>query len=196
MSRAWAKEAGEALKGRLAHILSQVRASVTDWKPMLARLDQAIHDFRYVPVPLNKDEVTESDRVPRMAARRQFHLPRHARVQICRGRDERHAGAHEEGPASAFSPIRTCWCCGAAPSRSPPRRKSAPSCTGRSRCIVTKANAKSVVHRRIYLDYIGVKTFDAKGKLTGELRIVGLFTSTAYTRSVMKIPYLRSKVTR
>jgi glutamate dehydrogenase len=25
------------------------------------------------------------------------------------------------------------------------------------------------------------------------LRIVGLFTSTAYTRSVMKIPYLRSK---
>ena len=35
--------------------------------------------------------------------------------------------------------------------------------------------------------------FDAKGRLTGELRIVGLFTSTAYTRSVMKIPYLRSK---
>ena len=59
--------------------------------------------------------------------------------------------------------------------------------------IVTKANAKSVVHRRIYLDYIGVKTYDQKGALTGELRIVGLFTSTAYTRSVMKIPYLRSK---
>src|SRR5690606_16143251 len=59
--------------------------------------------------------------------------------------------------------------------------------------IVTKANAKSVVHRRIYLDYIGVKTFDAEGRLAGELRMVGLFTSTAYTRSVMQIPYLRSK---
>ena len=59
--------------------------------------------------------------------------------------------------------------------------------------IVTKANAKSIVHRRAYLDYIGIKTFDKKGALTGELRIVGLFTSTAYTRSVMKIPYLRSK---
>ena len=59
--------------------------------------------------------------------------------------------------------------------------------------IVTKANAKSVVHRRTYLDYIGVKTYDSKGALAGELRIVGLFTSTAYTRSVMKIPYLRSK---
>ena len=59
--------------------------------------------------------------------------------------------------------------------------------------IVTKANAKSVVHRRIYLDYVGVKTYSQSGALTGELRIVGLFTSTAYTRSVMKIPYLRSK---
>ena len=59
--------------------------------------------------------------------------------------------------------------------------------------IVTKANAKSVVHRRAYLDYIGVKTYDKRGRLSGELRIVGLFTSTAYTRSVLKIPYLRSK---
>ena len=58
---------------------------------------------------------------------------------------------------------------------------------------MTKANAKSIVHRRAYLDYVGIKTFDKKGALTGELRVVGLFTSTAYTRSVMKIPYLRSK---
>src|SRR5690606_31294042 len=59
--------------------------------------------------------------------------------------------------------------------------------------IVTKANAKSVVHRRIYLDYIGVKTYTSEGALSGELRIVGLFTSTAYTRSVMTIPYPRMK---
>ncbi|MEO1747615.1 MAG: NAD-glutamate dehydrogenase domain-containing protein, partial [Pseudomonadota bacterium] len=60
--------------------------------------------------------------------------------------------------------------------------------------IVTKANMRSRVHRRAYLDYIGVKRYDAKGKLIGELRIVGLFTSTAYTRSVKAIPYLRSKI--
>jgi glutamate dehydrogenase len=39
---------------------------------------------------------------------------------------------------------------------------------------------RSRVHRRVYLDYIGVKRFDAKGTPTGEFRIVGLFTSTAY----------------
>jgi glutamate dehydrogenase len=53
---------------------------------------------------------------------------------------------------------------------------------------------KSRVHRRVYLDYIGVKRFDAQGRAVGEFRIVGLFTSTAYTRSTRSIPYLRRKV--
>ena len=50
------------------------------------------------------------------------------------------------------------------------------------------------VHRRVDMDYIGVKRFDRHGKLVGEYRICGLFTSTAYTRSVRAIPYLRRKV--
>ena len=60
--------------------------------------------------------------------------------------------------------------------------------------IIAKANIHARVHRRVYLDYIGVKRFDAAGNLTGEFRIVGLFTSTAYTRSAHGIPYLRRKI--
>ena len=44
------------------------------------------------------------------------------------------------------------------------------------------------------MDYVGVKRFDADGKLVGERRFCGLFTSTAYTRSTRAIPYLRRKV--
>ena len=44
------------------------------------------------------------------------------------------------------------------------------------------------------MDYIGVKMFSPNGKMTGELRIVGLFTSTAYTRSARRYPYLRRKI--
>ncbi len=62
--------------------------------------------------------------------------------------------------------------------------------------IITKANLRSRVHRRIHMDYIGVKRFDRHGQLVGEARIVGLFTSTAYTRSTKTIPYLRRKVDR
>ena len=60
--------------------------------------------------------------------------------------------------------------------------------------IVTKSAVRSRVHRRVYMDYVGVKRFDRGGKLVGEFRIVGLFTSTAYTRSTRSIPYLRRKV--
>ena len=60
--------------------------------------------------------------------------------------------------------------------------------------IVTKATARSRVHRRVHLDYIGVKRFDRAGKLVGERRFCGLFTSTAYTRPARAIPYLRRKI--
>ena len=60
--------------------------------------------------------------------------------------------------------------------------------------IVTKSAVRSRVHRHVYMDYVGVKRFDRGGKLIGEFRIVGLFTSTAYTRSTRTIPYLRRKV--
>ena len=60
--------------------------------------------------------------------------------------------------------------------------------------IVTKANVHTRIHRRDYMDYIGVKIFES-GKIRGELRIVGLFTSTAFTQSAERIPLIRVKVT-
>lgn len=60
--------------------------------------------------------------------------------------------------------------------------------------IITKANARSTVHRRVHMDYIGVKTYDDKGKVTGEERFVGLLTSDMYNRPASDIPILRVKV--
>ncbi|MGE5365731.1 MAG: NAD-glutamate dehydrogenase, partial [Betaproteobacteria bacterium] len=62
--------------------------------------------------------------------------------------------------------------------------------------IITKSSARSRVHRRVHLDYVGVKRFDRAGKLIGEHRFCGLFTSTAYTQPARGIPYLRRKVDR
>jgi glutamate dehydrogenase len=60
--------------------------------------------------------------------------------------------------------------------------------------LVTKANLISTVHRPGYLDYIGIKHFDAKGRLIGERRFVGLWTSAAYSANPREIPLLRYKV--
>ena len=60
--------------------------------------------------------------------------------------------------------------------------------------IVTKSSVRSVVHRRVHMDYIGVKTYDADGAFNGEHRFVGLFTSGAYSQSPRVIPLLRRKI--
>ena len=60
--------------------------------------------------------------------------------------------------------------------------------------VLTKANSRSTVHRPAYLDYVGIKTFDERGEVIGERRFLGLFTASAYSESVMRIPVLRRKV--
>ncbi|WP_374575074.1 NAD-glutamate dehydrogenase [Phenylobacterium sp.] len=59
---------------------------------------------------------------------------------------------------------------------------------------VAKANLRSRVHRRAYMDYVGVKRYGEDGKPCGEVRFVGLFTSEAYDEATEDIPLLRAKV--
>lgn len=59
---------------------------------------------------------------------------------------------------------------------------------------MTKANSRATVHRDAHLDYVGVRTFDDAGEVTGEIRILGLLTSSVYSASVREIPVVREKV--
>ena len=61
----------------------------------------------------------------------------------------------------------------------------------KSPLIITKTNARSTVHRAGYLDYIGMLRFDARGRIIGERRFLGLFTSTAYNLNAMDTPLIR-----
>jgi glutamate dehydrogenase len=60
--------------------------------------------------------------------------------------------------------------------------------------VLSKTEAVSVVHRRVPMDYISVKKLDAEGRLAGERRFVGLFTSRAYAEDAERIPLLRQKL--
>ena len=62
--------------------------------------------------------------------------------------------------------------------------------------VLTKANSRATVHRVGYLDYIGVKRFDVGGKVIGERRFVGLYTSSTYHANPQEIPLLRQKIQR
>ena len=58
--------------------------------------------------------------------------------------------------------------------------------------ILTKANSMSTVHRQAYLDYVGVKVFDASGTVVGERRFLGLYAGSTYTQSILEVPLLAS----
>src|SRR5829696_5685707 len=59
---------------------------------------------------------------------------------------------------------------------------------------VTKADARSPVHRRAWLDLISVTLPSGDGAGTRQFRFVGLFPSAAYTSSVLDVPLVRRKV--
>jgi len=59
--------------------------------------------------------------------------------------------------------------------------------------VVAKSNDRSPVRRRARMDVIGIKLYGEDGKMTGRLRIAGLFTTSAYNASTLSIPMLRRK---
>jgi len=59
---------------------------------------------------------------------------------------------------------------------------------------LTKANSRATVHRPAYLDYVGIKRIDTSGRVVGERRFLGLYTTSAYRTRPHEIPILRRKL--
>lgn len=65
-----------------------------------------------------------------------------------------------------------------------------------SMLLLTKASARSTVHRPGQLDQISIKRFDAQGTVVGEHRFLGLYTSSTYHAYPHEVPLLRQKVSQ
>ena len=106
-----------------------------------------------------------------------LHLPRLSRNTGCAAARARTRSSRWRRPGSAScAPATSARRAPPAPCASDIRRQS----RSRDLVLVTKANLQSSVHRAGYLDYVGVKHFDAAGRLIGERRFLGLWTSSAY----------------
>ena len=60
--------------------------------------------------------------------------------------------------------------------------------------FITKANRRSSIHRREYLDYIGVAKYDDEGRIVGEYLVLGLFTRRAYNTPARETPLIKDKM--
>ncbi|QLF68839.1 NAD-glutamate dehydrogenase [Peteryoungia desertarenae] len=189
------EEQCDALVTRLQFVLRQVEMAASDWKPMLSLLDSAVAQLANAPTQRrgsDKDEALaflqwlRNDNFTFLGMREYVYSGEGAAATVERGKGS--------GLGILSDPDVLVLRQGKNQVTTTPEILA--FLQGPDFLIVTKANVKSVVHRRAYMDYVGIKRFDENGKVIGELRIVGLFTSTAYTRSVSQIPLLRAKVAK
>ncbi|ASV87622.1 bacterial NAD-glutamate dehydrogenase family protein [Ochrobactrum quorumnocens] len=185
------KQAKANLTAAIKRVLGQVRSAVSDWKPMMKRLDGAIADYKRV------QELTGNAAMPEAIAFLEW--LRDDRFIFLGMRELTFKG---KGDNRELVPVKeTLGILNDSEVRilrkddddTVTPREITDFLDSNEPLIVTKANSLSLVHRRSYLDYVGVKIFGPKGEAIGELRLVGLFTSVAYTSSVAGIPFIRSK---
>jgi glutamate dehydrogenase len=60
--------------------------------------------------------------------------------------------------------------------------------------LVSKTNRLSPVHRRVRMDYIGIRKVSDDGEIVGEARMIGLFTTKAYAEPASETPVLHRKL--
>ncbi|GGE06518.1 NAD-glutamate dehydrogenase [Aureimonas endophytica] len=190
-----APEADAALAEAVTRVLDQVAAAVGDFPAMTAKVRDAVEVLRHRAATLPPSEAGEIGEAVEflewLLAENFIFLG--LRELDYAGEAEAEALVPREGSGLGIlrdPSVRVLGRPGAPVQVTPEIRAFL---TAPAPLIVTKANTRSTVHRRAYLDYIGVKLYDAAGAFRGELRVVGLFTSSAYTRSVLTIPYLRPK---
>ncbi len=183
------------IRNRIETVIQHVTIVVTDFDAMLERMNEAVHGLQDTPPAISPEELEES--IAFLYWLRDNHFA-FLGSRIYQFDGEIEGGDLVALPDSGLGMLRD-------PNTRVLRRGSElVNLTAEVReflmlpapIIITKANVRSDVHRRVYMDYIGIKLFDTMGKLTGECRFVGLFTADAYNRSTAGIPLLSRKVNK
>ena len=175
-------------------VLSDVRKAVTDWHAMRDKAEHIANEIvRHPPVGVDSHEVHEARALLEWLADDNLTFLGYREYDLItvEGEDAlrpvaesglgilRQEGADDDAVSLSFAILPTAV---RANAREP------------HVLVMSKANSRSTVHRAVYMDYIGVKRFDADGHVIGERRFLGLYAASAYNHSVADIPVLREKL--
>jgi glutamate dehydrogenase len=174
----------QALVDDLERVLTDVRKSVDDWKPMLARIKSLSEETeKFAP--------TEEGRGEGVAFLRWLE-DRHFTFLGARDYDLKRDGKQYSLIAVPDSGLGILRGKAHTPTMILPTEVVA-LIDSNETVLVTKAMTRATVHRPAWLDYIAVKRFNSKGEVIGESRFLGLYTSTAYADPVGEIPQVRQR---
>jgi glutamate dehydrogenase len=193
IDRVTAPDVLRELAAGLERVLGDVRAACADWGTMRARAREICAELESTPPPLDAEVVKESRELLEWMADDHFTFLGYREYALVLGEE---ADELRPVPDTALGILR----------RPPPHeahestrlagREIRRQARSRDLLVITKANSRATVHRNSYLDYVGVKRFDSDGRVIGEQRFLGLWTSAAYSRNPREIPLLRDKLRR
>ncbi|MEV7005774.1 NAD-glutamate dehydrogenase [Streptosporangium sp. NPDC051022] len=178
------------LESDLQRVLEDVRYAVEDCDKMRALAVQTAEDVSVNPPPLDLAGVEDSLELMRWLADGHFTFLGYREYRLEEGEQ---GDTLRPVPGTGLGILRHDQAGSKSFAALPPELR-AKAREKQQMLIITKANTRATVHRTAYLDYVGVKLFDAEGEVVGERRFLGLYTHVAYSESISRIPVLRRKL--
>ncbi|SDG09986.1 NAD-glutamate dehydrogenase [Thalassobaculum litoreum] len=194
VSEQTSSEALAEIEADLAQVLKDVRAAVEDWRTMRKTMVDVIAELEKAPPKAaSKDDLTEicaflrwiEDNHFTFLGYRQYDYKTTGKKLRMEVVEKSGLGIIRSPEVSVFDGLRDI-------SALPDQVQG--FLLDPTPLLVMKANKVSTVHRPVPLDSISVKKIDKSGKVVGEHRFIGLFTSVAYNESPKEIPLLRRRV--
>lgn len=176
------------LQTRVEAVLADVRKAVEDWQPMRQKVQQIVSDLATsVPHTVDPAEVGPTREFLTWLADDHFTFLGYREYTLETVDDE---DVLRAVPDSGLGILR------GEPEKAYTRLQPQARATARDPRVltITKANSRATVHKPTYLDYIGIRTFNEAGQVTGERRFLGMLTSSAYAESVLRLPIAADKV--
>lgn len=186
------KEAEEKVTADLFKVLENVRYAVSDWPAMCDKIVESTDGLRKTSLAFKKEEITEACDFLDWLANKNFVFLGYIEYDFY---DDKGKKSLRVVPSSELGIFR------GDDELKPKGLEGLPPEVLHFALIpqlieITKSMRKAVVHRPVHMDYIGLKRFDSHGKVIGERRFLGLFTSTVYYQSAESIPFIRRKLGR
>jgi glutamate dehydrogenase len=178
---------------RLLTVLTDVREVVEDTQRMTRVACALADELDTAPPPLPAEELADGAALLRWLADGHFTFLGYRRYQL--------VWQSAAGPAGATLPaLRAVLASGLGV-----LRRDSVAAKGftagpdvdplaRNLLVLTQASAPATVHRPVYPHYIGVKTFDERGEVSGEHRFLGVLATRALHEDVLDIPVIGRRV--
>ncbi len=193
MARLIDAAAEEKLVSDLLRVLDSVRVAVSDWSAMCAKINDSIAELKKTSLAFKPEEVSEVCDFLAWLEAKNFVFLGYIEYDFF---DDKGNKSLKVVPHSELGIFRADD-----DGLKPKGLEGLPPEVLHFALIpqlveITKSMRKATVHRPVHMDYIGIKRFDTHGKVIGERRFLGIFTSVVYYQSAENIPFIRRKIAR